>query len=224
MEDNNDLATEIQTLLNAKRMIVERVATISSARDYLAGSTYDLIILDWNLPDGIGIDLLKDLRDKRDNTSILMLTERSAIAEKAQGFGLGADDYLTKPFHPTELICRIQALARRPHTLISGILSVAGLSLNPDSREVTKHGALVDLSPKEFALLEFFMRNRNHVFTADALLERVWEAGSEATAQSVVATILRLRKKLDSPNQPSYIQNVFGQGYVFKEPESNRPE
>lgn len=216
VEDNNDLATEILALLSAKRMTVERVATIASARDYLAGSTYDLILLDWNLPDGVGIDLLADIRNKRDNTAVLMLTERSAIAEKAQGFGLGADDYLTKPFHPTELICRIQALARRPQTLISGALNAASLSLDPDSRQVTKNGAPVELSPKEFALLEFFMRNKNHVFTADALLERVWESDSEATSQSVVATILRLRKKIDSPGAQSLIQNIFGQGYVFK--------
>lgn len=216
VEDNNDLATEILALLSAKRMTVERVATIASARDYLAGSTYDLILLDWNLPDGVGIDLLADIRNKRDNTAVLMLTERSAIAEKAQGFGLGADDYLTKPFHPTELICRIQALARRPQTLISGALNAASLSLDPDSRQVTKDGAPVELSPKEFALLEFFMRNKNHVFTADALLERVWESDSEATSQSVVATILRLRKKIDSPGAQSLIQNIFGQGYVFK--------
>ncbi len=215
VEDNNDLAVEIKTLLLAKRMVVERVATIEDAEEYLRSSKYDVIILDWNLPDGIGLDLLHNIRTSGIHTPVLMLTERSSIKDKEQGFNAGTDDYLTKPFHPTELICRIHALVKRPPQRMEEIIKSGPLSLEPASGRVTKEGREISLSPKEFALLEFFMRNPNQIFKAETLQERVWETDNEATSQTVVATILRLRKKIDTPGSPTRIKNQFALGYMF---------
>lgn len=217
VEDNNDLATEILTLLTAKRMTAERVATIGRAKDFLASSQYDLIILDWNLPDATGIELLKSLRAKSIHTPVLLLTQRSTILDKTEGFAAGTDDYLTKPFHPTELLCRIEALLRRPPVIVPKAMSCGSLSLDPDARRARRNGEEISLSPKEYSLLEFFMRNQDQVFTPEALLERVWETDSESTSQTVVATILRLRKKIDEQGSTSYIKNQFGQGYLFSD-------
>ncbi len=220
VEDDCDAAVEVKALLTANRMTLEVVPTVDRARDFVSVSDYDLIILDWNLPDGTGVDFLKFLRDKGCQSPVLMLTGRVNIDDKLTGFTAGADDYLGKPFHAVELLCRVQALLRRPHGRLENILKAGNLVLDIESRRVTRDGEDLHLMPKEFAVLEFFMRNPNRVFSPEALLERVWETDNESTSHTVVATIHRLRKKIDSPGIDSKIKNQFGMGYSFTLDES----
>jgi DNA-binding response OmpR family regulator len=216
VEDDVDVAQEIKVLLKSERYTVESVPTVRTAEDFLFSSEYDLLILDWNLPDGSGVDLLCHARRKGLGLPVLMLTSRADLLDKLEGFRAGTDDYLTKPFEGEELLCRVQALLRRPKHFQAEILVADYLTLDTGKRVVKKDDSPVHLTPKEFATLEFFFRHRNQVFSGEALLERIWESDNEATAATVVATILRLRKKIDKPGQQSFIQNVFGVGYVFR--------
>jgi OmpR-family two-component system manganese-sensing response regulator len=217
VEDNLPLATGIKDFLAAQRMVAEHVTTIGRARDFVASSTFDVIILDFNLPDGTGLDLLREMRQKKLQTPVLMLTDRTSIEDKLAGFEEGTDDYLGKPFHLKELLMRIQALLRRPQQKLETHLSYKDIELDVGARKIKKAGELVHLSPREFALLEFFMKHPGQVFSLDALLERVWPADNESTTETVVATVRRLRKKIDTEGSPTLIKSVFGAGYSLSE-------
>jgi DNA-binding response OmpR family regulator len=145
-----------------------------------------------------------------------MLTGRSSISDKERGFDVGADDYLTKPFNLKELGLRVNALLRRPRTVNADVLEVRDIVLDPGKYRVTKSGIDLSLLPKEFALLQFFMRNRNIVFSAEALLERVWQSDSEAKPKAVSACIHRLRQKLENDGESPLIKTVHGVGYKLE--------
>ncbi len=216
VEDDPDMSLEIKILLESNRMTVDRVSTIRKARDFVGVSSYDLLILDWNLPDGEGVHLLQEVRSRGDSVPILMLTSRKHIEDKKICFSTGTDDFLEKPFHPVELVCRVQALLRRVPIRLSNELKISDLVLNLETRCLTKAGREINLPPKEFALLEFFLRNPNQVFSAECLLERIWKTDNESTPHTVVNTIHRLRKKIDSPGAPPIIKNQFGTGYTLQ--------
>ena len=157
--------------------------------------------------------MLEEFRASGGNAPVLMLTGKDSISDKELGLDTGADDYLTKPFHGKELTARIKALLRRPPNLVSDVLKVGDLVLERADFRVTRNGQEVRLLPKEFALLEFFMRYPNRVFSAEALLERVWVSESEATVDAVTSCIKRLRKKLEIDGDKSPISTVHGVGY-----------
>lgn len=215
VEDDHDLVQSIVLLLEQKLMTVDTVNAVSRAKDFLSIAQFDLIILDWNLADGEGISLLRFLRDSGQSTPVLMLTSRAAIKDKIQGFEQGSDDYLAKPFHPEELICRIHALLRRPVQTRLEHIEHRGLRLDLGKRTAERNGKIIPLTPREFELLEFLLCRLDQVFSKDVLLERVWKSDSESTAETVVTTVLRLRKKIDVSGEPSIIRNVFGSGYVI---------
>lgn len=217
VEDDNDASAEVKALLTANRMTVEVVRTVSRARDFLSVGEYDLIILDWNLPDGKGVDLLNEIRASGCHSRVLILTGRGGLNDKLDGFAAGADDYLVKPYFAAELLCRVHAILSRHSVRMDSVIVVGNLVLDTNANRVTKGGEEIRLLPKEFALLEFFLRNPNRVFSAEALLERVWPTENESTSHTVVSTIHRLRRKIDSPESESVIRNQFGQGYVFLE-------
>jgi DNA-binding response OmpR family regulator len=220
VEDNVDLAAEVKTVLKANRMTVDCACTLKDARSYMGASSYDVLILDLNLPDGEGIDLLQSLREKGVSTPVLILTTRSSISDKVAGFQAGTDDYLAKPFHPKELLCRIEALLRRPQQVVGKTLVARDISLNTLTREVTKGDKEIRLTAKEFGLLEFLLRHPGEVFSLETLLERVWKTDSEVTTETVLAAILRLRKKIDSADKDSMIKNIFGLGYKLVDKEN----
>lgn len=176
-------------------------------------SDYDVLIIDWELPDGTGIGLIREYRSKGHNSPILMFTGKSAISDKETGFDVGADDYLTKPFNMKELGMRVNALLRRSRNVTSDVLKVRGLVLDPKSYRVSKNGQELNLLPKEFALLQFLMRNPNAVFSAEALLERVWQSDSEAKSKAVSACMNRLRQKIESEDEDPIIQTIHAVGY-----------
>jgi DNA-binding response OmpR family regulator len=215
VEDDNDLANMVRTFLLFEHHTVERIANGREASDHLKTFEYEVIILDWNLPDMSGIEILKEYRGQGGKSPILMLTGKNTINDKEQGLDNGVDDYLTKPFDMRELGARIRALLRRSPALSGNILKVGQITLDTTMHRVHMNGEPLNLVPKEFQLLEFMMRNPGKVFTATALLNRVWPSDSDATEEALRTTIKRLRKKMDPDG--NILQNVRGVGYCLNE-------
>ena len=196
---------------------LDSAETITRAQDYLATVEYDLIILDWNLPDGTGLEVLSKLRSDGRRVPVLMLTGNAGIDYKESGFSAGADDYLTKPFDMRELSLRIDALLRRPATYTGVLLSAADIELDMRTFSVRKSGKPLKLQPKELALLVFFMRNPGIVFSAEAIMERVWSTDAELGPESVRKCVQRLREKIDAPDAASsLIKTNHTHGYSFQ--------
>jgi len=213
VEDDLPLARTVKGWLSLEHHSVETVHNGLQALDTLAVYEYDLIILDWQLPELSGLEVCKQFRARGGLTPILMLTGKSAIAEKEAGLDAGSDDYLTKPFHMKELSARVRAMLRRAARLTSNVLSAGKLTLDPSNYRVTVNGEEILLQKREFALLEFLMRNPNKVFSAEALLERVWASETDATSYAIRTCMMRLRKKIDSDPESSLIETIKGVGY-----------
>jgi DNA-binding response OmpR family regulator len=216
VEDEVDLADTIVEWLSEEYHLVEVEAHGDIALQRLSTGTYDLAILDVMLPGMNGLNICRALRQSGAAIPVLMLTARKSIDAKEAGLDAGADDYLTKPFQLRELSARIRALLRRPQTTPSNILTVGDLSLDRITCVVTKSGEPIHLLPKEFALLELFMRNVGKVISIDSLLDRVWGTDSSIVPETVRTNIKTLRKKIDSPSGASYIHTVHGQGYKME--------
>ncbi len=216
VEDDVALAKMIADWLAIEHHKAELVHDGADASDRLKVYNYDLIVLDWELPGCKGVDILKEFRARGGLTPVLMLTGRGTIDDKEQGFDSGADDYLTKPFHAKELTARLRALLRRPEGYLGDALTAGDISLEHANFRVTRAGEEIRLLPKEFALLEFLMRNQNRVFAPEALLNRVWVTESEATVDALTTCIKRLRKKIDVEGKPSIIRTVHGVGYKLE--------
>lgn len=210
VEDDLSLARETTDYLKAKLLTVDAVHDLATARDFVFSSRCDLIVLDWNLPDGTGLELLREIRGRGMKTRVLMLTQRDNIECKEIGFTSGADDYLTKPFHPKELLLRIDSLLKRPELQLANEFKAADVTIDLASRTVSRNGREIALSSMEYCLLEFFVRHPNQVFSTDSLLERVWKSDTESSTGTVVTTIARLRKKI---GRGFPIKNIFGVGY-----------
>lgn len=218
LEDDIQIATTVSDWLKAQHHIVEIARTIADAEGLLSFAEYDVLILDWNLPDGEGIEVLKTFRQKGGSTPALMLTAKNEIDDKLAGFSAGSDDYLTKPFDLRELQMRVEALLKRRREVPSRKLSSGSLVMDKETFNVTRAGQTIKLLPKEFALLDFFMRHPNEVFSAETILRRVWISEEDISTDTVFATLKRLRKKIDKPGETSLIENVFAVGYKFVPP------
>lgn len=216
VEDEIMLGESIADWLKADGHAVDFLQNGRDAEQQLRHTPYDLIILDWGLPEVTGIEICRELRLKGTTTPILMLTGRREIAEKETGLDAGADDYLTKPFHPREFSARVRALLRRVPAVTFDRLEVGNLVLEHDSRKVTRDGELIHLQPLEFALLEFFMRHPGEVFSVEALLARVWASDAEPLPDNVRTSISKLRSKIDSTGEQSRLKSVYGVGYKFE--------
>lgn len=177
---------------------------------------YDLILLDIQLPKRNGLQLSAELRREGVETPILMLTGRDSTPDIVRGLNAGADDYLTKPFDFDELVARVNALTRRRAGGASGVLRFGDLELDRLRRQVRRGGRLVDLSPREFRLLEYFMLHPDEVVTRVQLLEKVWDMSFDPETNVVDAHISNLRKKLEKQSEPRLIQTVRGAGYALR--------
>ncbi len=216
VEDDTDTGATIKDLLVLESHIVEVVADGAEAASRLKQYDYDLIVLDWELPDTTGVEVLREYRLQRGKTPVLMLTGRSDFADKETGLDTGADDYLTKPFHPREFGARVRALLRRPASVETESLELAGINVDTRTRMVKLEGKELDLRPKEYALLEFLMRHPNETFSPETLLKRIWSSESEATESTVYSFMSLLRKKLNEEGSPEVIKTVYGRGYRFE--------
>lgn len=215
VEDDVALAERIRDWLASKNLTVETATDGISALGFITQYEYDVIVLDWTLPGMSGLELCKRLRSMKRETPILILTAKGEVRDKEIGFSAGADDYLTKPFALEELSLRLIALLRRPRHSGVTVLRAANLELELETRTVSVNGNEVKLRPLEFALLEFFMRNPGIVFSAEALLDRVWASEAEPSIESVRTYIKTLRKKIVSEEHPCLIQTIYGLGYRF---------
>lgn len=177
---------------------------------------YDLILLDIQLPKKNGLQLSAELRREGIEVPILMLTARDSTQDIVRGLNAGADDYLTKPFDFDELLARVNALTRRRTGVASGVLRFRDLELERLKRQVRRGGRLIDLSPREFRLLEYFMLHPDEVVTRVQLLEKVWDMSFDPETNVVDAHISNLRKKLERQGEPRLIQTVRGAGYALR--------
>lgn len=201
----------------------EQGMAVDVARDGAAGlasaaaAPYDAIILDVMLPKKNGFQVLQELRGAGDKTPVLMLTTRSGVEDRVRGLDLGADDYLPKPFAFQELLARLRAITRRPQVEPQTTLKLADLELNPQKREVRRAGQLLELTAREFALLEFLLRHQDVVVTRAMILDQVWDAGYEFDSGSNVVEVYinYLRRKIDQPFTGKLIHTVRGAGYLL---------
>jgi len=207
----------ITNWLIAERYVINSAINGAEAIAMMQSYAYDLLIVDWQLPDQTGIELLRHYRGKGGDAPALILTGKDSMADKEVGFTAGADDYLTKPFDHRELLLRIKALLRRGRlSASSDTLNFGDLTLDPATYSVEQGGVPIKLTPKEFGLLEFFMRHPNQIFSAEQLLDRVWEDPLAGSPESVRVWLNKLRSKLRSGDNSPVISNVFGVGYRFE--------
>jgi DNA-binding response OmpR family regulator len=215
IDDDIDLCKRIREWLVHENFMVEVANTGGDGLEFLKSYTYDLVILDWELPDMDGISVCRTVRLSGATTPILMLSGRSQVEERITGLDTGADDYLTKPFSLKELSSRIRAVLRRPPTVPSDELKVGDLTVEVNSARVTKGDEEIHLSPKEFALLEFLMRHPGKVFSSKALLDAVWTADSNAAEDTVRTYVKTLRRKITGKDNSCPLRTVSGLGYIM---------
>ena len=215
VDDDESVTEIIEEILKRNGFVVDAASNVDDARAMLDGFAYDLIILDWVMPGMHGIDFLDLLRTRGLSTPVLMLTGMQTVSNKVQGLETGADDYLTKPFDKQELLARVRALMRRPKETTGNELTAGGVTIYPKSLRVTWNGIELKLTNLEYQMLELLMRNKNQVFSAEAIVERAWSSMSESSPDTVRSHIARLRKKFDGGPAPCPIQTVYGQGYIF---------
>lgn len=221
VEDEIDLSDLIREWLKSEKHVIEVVSNGEEAIGRLKFYKYDVVVLDWILPGKSGLEVCQEYRAMGGTTPILFLTAKKMINEKEAGLDAGSDDYLTKPFDMKELSARLRALLRRPQVFSGSNLVAGGLALDTSSRKVHFNGEELQVLPKEFALLEFFMKHQNKVFSSEALIERVWNSESDASPEVIRTYIKRLRKRFDVEGKPSMFQTVHGVGYKMEVPEDS---
>lgn len=218
VEDDEDLAVTISDMLQDERHTVDIIHDGLDAMEALKTRTYEVIVLDWDLPSKSGISILREFRATGGGTPVIMLTGKSEIEQKEQGLDSGADDYLTKPFHLKELAARVRSMLRRPTLTNTGALTWGKLVLEPTKFEVSRDGQQLRLLPRDFALLEFLMRHPTQIFSTQALLDNVWNYDSDATPEGLRVAVRRIRKVIDETDdlEQSLIENIARVGYRMR--------
>ena len=218
VEDDQDIAQVLQRSLRLEGYDVKIASDGVAALDESHAFLPDLIILDLGLPRLDGIDVAKRLREDEDDTPILILTARDAIEARVEGLDVGADDYLVKPFERQELLARMRALLRRRPPRGMAPLRVGDLMLNPDTHEVSRGERRIELTQREFELLEYLMRNERLVISRERLLEEVWGYDPMALTNTIDVFISNVRRKLEASGEPRILHTKRGAGYVIRAP------
>jgi DNA-binding response OmpR family regulator len=216
VEDDQDIAQVLQRSLRLEGYDVKIASDGVAALDESHAFLPDLIILDLGLPRLDGIDVAKRLREDEDDTPILILTARDALEARVEGLDVGADDYLVKPFDRQELLARLRALLRRRPPRGAAQLVVGDLMLNPDTHEVTRGDRAVDLTQREFELLEYLMRNERIVVSRQRLLDEVWGYDPFSVTNTIEVFVSNLRRKLEAGGEPRLLHTIRGAGYVLR--------
>lgn len=217
-EDDERLGKIIHHLLERELHQVDWVKNGRDAYEYTTISSYDVIILDWMMPEMDGIEVCRKLRNDGYQGSILLLTAKDALDEIVTGLDAGADDYLIKPFEFEELLARVRALFRRKKQPFQQILSLGNLSLDLGSHVIKLGDDTIELTKKEYQLLEILLRNTNQVLSREQLIDYVWGFDAHITDNSLDALVKLVRKKIDKKNSPSKIKTIRGVGYTMCEP------
>jgi len=216
IEDDPTVGQFVRRGLEEQRWNVD-LASDGEAGEQLAGTdAYDLLILDMRLPGKSGLEVLRSLRARGFDRPVLVLTAQDAVDAKVQTLRAGADDYVTKPFAFEELLARVEALARRPRAIASPVLRVGDLELDRDTHEVRRAGETIELTPKEYAVLEYLMRHAGKVMSRTLITEYAWGYHFDPGTNIVDVVINHLRKKVDAKHERKLITTVRGVGYVVK--------
>lgn len=220
IEDEHKIANSLKRGLEQESFAVDLAFDGEEGFDLASDEEYSVILLDLMLPGMDGLTVCKKLREIGNHTPILMLTAKGELGDKVSGLNIGADDYLVKPFAFTELLARIKALIRRPKNFLNSKLQVLDLTLDSNTFEVKRNGKKINLSKKEFSLLEFLMRHKGKILTKDQLISGVWNYEADILPNTVEVYIGYLRKKIDQSflNRPQLIQTVRGFGYRIEDP------
>lgn len=217
VEDEEKVSAFIQRGLEQASYSVDVAGTGEAALDLLAAADYDAILLDVMLPGISGLDVVRELRRQRKEVPVLALTARGGIDDRIEGLDAGCDDYLAKPFALQELLARVRALLRRATAVRLPVLQYRDLSLDPATRTVTRSNRRIELTNKEYALLEYLMRYPEQVLTRNVLLEQVWGYDFETQSNVLEVYMNFLRKKIDAKTERKLLHTVRGVGYVLRE-------
>jgi DNA-binding response OmpR family regulator len=219
VDDEISLLEQLQQILSSERYIVETASDGEKALDRVFDATFDLIILDIMIPKIDGLTVLEHTRKEGIKTPVLMLTARGEIKDRIKGLDLGADDYLSKPFSPDELLARIRALLRRSGTQTESILKIKDLQLDTVSRIITRGGKPVELTPREFSILEFLLYNKNRAVSRFNLAEHVWGDDYDPFSMSnfMDVHIKNLRQKIGDTGRGTIIHTIRGVGYIIED-------
>jgi two-component system copper resistance phosphate regulon response regulator CusR len=220
VEDEMKVADFIARGLRAERFAVDVAHDGPTGWEMATNVHYDVIVLDLMLPGMSGTDLLKRLRSQGEKTAVLVLTARGATHDKVENFEAGADDYLTKPFAFAELLVRVKALLRRPPMAFGHILKVADLELDRLTQQVRRGGKRIELTSKEYVLLEYLAAHAGRVLTRTMIIEHVWDESFEGLTNIVDVYVRHLRSKIDEPFEQKLIRTVRGMGYCLSDEEA----
>ena len=217
LEDDAALGQGIRYALENDGVQVELCTALAQAQSILPGRDFDLLILDVNLPDGSGLDLLRDVRRRHSSVPVILLTANDLETDIVVGLESGADDYITKPFSLAVLRARVNAQLRRGTPVQAAMVELEGFSFDFEWMEFRKNGRLIELSKTEQRLLRILVENRGRVLSRETLLERVWPGGGEYVEENALSvTVKRLRDKLeDTPSKPCFLKTVYGIGYTW---------
>jgi DNA-binding response OmpR family regulator len=217
LEDDAALGQGIRYALENDGVQVKLCTALAQAQGILPGRDFDLLILDVNLPDGSGLDLLRDVRRRHSRVPVILLTANDLETDIVVGLESGADDYITKPFSLAVLRARVNAQLRRGTPVRTATVELEGFSFNFEWMEFRKNGQLIELSKTEQRLLRVLTENRGRVLSRETLLERVWPGGGEYVEENALSvTVKRLRDKLeDTPSKPRFLRTVYGIGYTW---------
>lgn len=218
VEDNPELLQNILTYLEREGYLCETAKDYETAFDKIYSFTYDIILIDIMLPKGDGLQLLQELKSINKQTGTIIISAKNALDDRIKGLELGADDYLTKPFHLSELHARIRAVNRRKHLDGDELIHVNEITINTNTREVKVNDNQLELTPKEYDLLEYFISNKNHVLSKQTIAEHLWGDYVDhlENIDFVYQHIKNLRKKLIEAGAQDYLETVYGIGYKFK--------
>jgi two-component system copper resistance phosphate regulon response regulator CusR len=217
VEDDERLCQLLGRGLRENAYAVDLAADGSEALYFASVNPYDLIILDVNLPEINGFDVCRQLRASETDVPILMLTARDSLDDRVMGLDLGADDYLVKPFEFKELLARVRALLRRRQMLLPLVIAIADLEINTMSKTVQRNGEPIDLTAKEYALLEYLAINKNRVIGREEISEHVWDESFDPFSNLIEVYVKRLRAKIDGGRMRPLIQTRRGQGYILSD-------
>lgn len=219
VEDDQRLAAVLRQGLKEQGYGVDLATDATQGFDMAMASEYDAMLLDVMLPGRSGLDVLRDLRARGSRSPILVLSARSSVQDRIRGLDLGADDYLSKPFEFQELLARLRAITRRPAVEPKTTLTLADLEMDVARRQVSRAGRPLDLTTKEFALLEYFLRKKGLLLTRSMILDHVWDFDYDGGSNLVEVYVNYLRRKTEQDGAPRLIQTVRGAGYILKEGE-----
>ncbi|MFB2876781.1 two-component system response regulator RppA [Floridanema aerugineum] len=221
VEDDRQQLNPIQTVLSKAGHTVDGIQEGETAQWLISQKEYDLLILDWILPDISGINLCREYRQSGKTAPVLILTAKDTTSDKVAGLDAGADDYLVKPIDMIELLARVRALGRRSPQWLGDTLNLADLKLHLNTLTIERNQATVKLSSQESQLLEYFLRHPRHILTRDQIEQALWEWGSEPESNAITALIRRLRQRLQVVDAADWIETIYGMGYSFHPPEES---